>query len=147
MLLSLLRVVVMQVDDEERAVLLEMRKEEGAAAGVAAHKKNYKRKQRGSALSAGRTLSPVDRSDLVDMFYYIDADRGGAIGQAEADSFIPIEMLKTKLVKWDTDDDDKINLSEWLNGWENLMKTKKGKAQGEEWRIECRKLIDKQRTE
>ena len=46
-------------------------------------------KNRRGALQAGKNLDKETRMDLVDLFYFIDSDRGGCIGPNEAAQSIP----------------------------------------------------------
>ena len=56
------------------------------------------------------------------------------------DCVLLIQIIQ-KEMEMDGDDDGMISLAEWLDSWQKLMETKKGKEQGYLWREECRELI------
>ena len=61
------------------------------------------------------------------MFYEIDLDRSGTLSEQEANgalvkSLRPGSGGKTT-VQWDTDDNMKVSLVEWLQGWEQVFES------------------------
>ena len=80
-----------------------------------------------SASSVGKKLPGDARAGLVEMFYEIDLDRSGTLSEPEANgalvkSLRPGSGGKTT-VQWDTDDNMKVSLVEWLQGWEQVFES------------------------
>ena len=80
-----------------------------------------------SASSVGKKLPGDARAGLVEMFYEIDLDRSGTLSEHEANgalvkSLRPGSGGKTT-VQWDTDDNMKVSLVEWLQGWEQVFES------------------------
>ena len=107
---------------EEREQLMEQRRREDAESAENTGARNFERRMRKTALRSGKELPSRLRSELVDLFYCIDGDRGGCIGPSEADQCIPTSMIESTLLKWDQDEDGNISLHEWLASWSKLHK-------------------------